>query len=172
MRTAGALLVEVRQALGLTLGEVAQRSGTSAPTLSNYERGRKEPRLTTLARILEATGFQLRLELVPAGLDRALTRKDRRSLAMHRLVAARLVTEPDAVRSTANRNLATLRQADTERRAAGYLDEWVHLLDGPTDALVETLTSERQSARDLRQVSPFAGVLSTAERLRIIEAVR
>lgn len=172
MRTAGELLAEVRQSLGLTLSDVAQRAATSAPTLSNYERAHKEPRVTTLARIFEATGYRLRLEAVPVGFDRALTRKDRRSLAMHRLVASKLVTEPDAVRSAASRNLATLRQADTERRAAGYLDEWVHLLDGPPDALVETLTSERQSARDLRQVSPFAGVLSTTERLRIIEAVR
>ena len=65
-----------------------------------------------------------------------------------------------------------MRRADTDGRAASYLDEWAHLLDGPTDTLVETLTSERQSARDLRQVSPFAGVLSQDERLRIIDAVR
>ncbi len=172
MRDIGELLAEVRHAQGTSLSDLAERSGTSAPTLSNYERGRKEPRLATLARILESTGQSLRLVIVPRGLDRPLTTKDRRSLAMHRSVASRLLAEPDEVRSKAQRNLLALRQADADGRAAAYLDEWAHLLDGPTDTLVETLTSERQSARDLRQVSPFAGVLSQDERLRIIDAVR
>ena len=172
MRDIGELLAEVRHAQGTSLSDLAERSGTSAPTLSNYERGRKEPRLATLARILESTGQSLRLVIVPRGLDRPLTTKDRRSLAMHRSVASRLLAEPDEVRSKAQQNLLALRRADVDGRAAAYLDEWAHLLDGPTDTLVETLTSERQSARDLRQVSPFAGVLSQHERLRIIHAVR
>lgn len=172
MRDVGELLAEVRHAQGTSLSQLAERSGTSAPTLSNYEHGRKEPRLTTLARILESTGQSLRLEVVPRDLDRPLTVKDRRSLAMHRLVASRLLDTEDEVRAKAERNLRTLRRADADGRAASYLDEWAHLLDGPTDTLVETLTSGRQSARDLRQVSPFAGVLTQDERQRIIKAIR
>lgn len=172
MRTSGELLVEVRHALGWTLHDLAQRSSTSAPTLSNYEHHRKEPRVSTTDRILEVCGYRLRLEVVPLELDRATTRKDRRSLAMHRIVARKLIDDPEMVRSAAHRNLRTLRQADADERASDYLDEWARLLDAPIDALVETLVSERQSARDLRQVSPFAGVLTPAERQRIIAAVR
>lgn len=91
---------------------------------------------------------------------------------MHRLVAARLLEAPESMRALADRNLAKLREVDAGGHAAVYLDEWDRLLSGPSDALVETLTSERQSARDLRQVSPFAGALSPAERQRIIETVR
>ncbi len=171
MKRLSEILAEVRQASGLTLAELGARSGTSAPTLSNYERGRKEPRLATAQRILEAAGYRLRLEVVPAGIDRPLTRKDRRSLAMHRLVAAKLLTDPNTVRSTARRNLATLRKADADDHARPYIDEWKRLLDGPTDVVVDVLTSEAQTARDLRQVSPFAGVLADDERRRILRAV-
>jgi transcriptional regulator with XRE-family HTH domain len=172
VRDLSELLTEVRQSVGLTLAELGQRSGTSAPTLSNYERGRKEPRFATVARILESSGHRLRLEAVPIGLDRPLTRKDRRSMAMHRLVAAKLLADPEAVRMKAGRNLSTLREANADGHATAYLEEWARLLDGPADALIDTLTSERQSARDLRQVSPFAGTLSEEERRRIIRSVR
>lgn len=172
MRDIAELLAEVRMSLGLTLTELGDRSGTSAPTLSNYERGRKEPRFSTAVRILESTGYRLRLEAVPVDVDRPLTRKDRRSLAMHRLVASKLLADPDSVRSRAWRNLETLGEANADGRASAYLQAWHRLLDGPTDALIDTLTSERQSARDLRQVSPFAGTLTEQERRRIIASIR
>jgi len=172
MRNVGELLAEVRQSLGLTLAELGHLSGTSAPTLSNYERGTKEPRLTTAARILESAGYRLRLAAVPIEIDRPLTRKDRRSLAMHRLVASKLLSNPDVVRAKARQNLETLGRADADGHASAYVEAWDRLLDGPLDALIDTLTSERQSARDLRQVSPFAGTLADHERRRIIARVR
>lgn len=53
-----------RLAAGLTQAELAARAGTSQATLSAYERGRKEPSLATLDRLLRATGR--RLSTVPA----------------------------------------------------------------------------------------------------------
>lgn len=172
MRDIGELLAEVRLSSGLTLAELGDRASTSAPALSNYERGRKEPRFATAVRILESAGYRLRLEAVPIGIERPLTRKDRRSLAMHRLVASKLLADPGSVRSRARQNLATLWTADADGHASAYLEAWTRLLDGPADALIDTLTNERQSARDLRQVSPFAGTLTDAERRRIIASIR
>lgn len=48
-----------RQAAGLSQVELAERAGTSSPTLSAYEHGRKSPTLRTAERILAVAGFDL-----------------------------------------------------------------------------------------------------------------
>jgi transcriptional regulator with XRE-family HTH domain len=53
------LIAAVRRESGLSQEELARRSGTSRPTLSAYERGRKSPSLTTVQRIVRAAGFTL-----------------------------------------------------------------------------------------------------------------
>jgi transcriptional regulator with XRE-family HTH domain len=55
----GHLLRDARLAAGLTQAELAERAGTSQATLSAYERGRKVPSVSTLARLLAATGRRL-----------------------------------------------------------------------------------------------------------------
>lgn len=61
-----ALIVEARHRGGLTQGELAQRSGTSQATLSRYESGDAVPTISTLERIIAATGATLTLAAVPA----------------------------------------------------------------------------------------------------------
>ncbi len=67
------LIRRARDSAGLPQGELAMRAGTSRPTLSAYEHGRKAPSLPTAARIVGAAGFDLaltpRVEFVerPAG---------------------------------------------------------------------------------------------------------
>ncbi|WP_405061674.1 helix-turn-helix domain-containing protein [Kribbella sp. NBC_01505] len=53
------LLLRARKAAGLRQAELACRAGTSRPTLSAYEHGRKSPTLETAARLLAETGFEL-----------------------------------------------------------------------------------------------------------------
>ncbi len=53
------ILVQARQAAGLSQAALAAAAGTSRPTLSAYEHGRKSPTLETAARILAAAGFGL-----------------------------------------------------------------------------------------------------------------
>ena len=53
------LLERARQDSGLTQDEVARRAGTSRPTLSAYEHGRKSPTLETAGRVLGAMGHEL-----------------------------------------------------------------------------------------------------------------
>ncbi len=56
------LLEGVRRRAGLSQEELAARAGTSRPTLSAYERGRKSPTLVTVTRLLEGAGFELAAE--------------------------------------------------------------------------------------------------------------
>lgn len=50
---------QARAAAALSQAALAERSGTSRPTLSAYEHGRKSPKLDTAQRILRAAGFDL-----------------------------------------------------------------------------------------------------------------
>ncbi len=56
---ASILLSTVREAAGLSKADLAERAGTSRPTLSAYEHGRVSPTLDTLERILAAAGYRL-----------------------------------------------------------------------------------------------------------------
>lgn len=84
------VLVEARELAGLSQLVLAKRAGTSRPTLSAYEHGRKSPTLATAARIVREAGFELalepRIEFVEAAADRGRpimvpTRLPRLSLA-------------------------------------------------------------------------------------------
>lgn len=57
--TAGRRLRDHRESLRLTLAEVSARSGVTIAQLSRIENGLADPRLTTLWRILDATGATL-----------------------------------------------------------------------------------------------------------------
>jgi DNA-binding XRE family transcriptional regulator len=59
MMNAAELLERVRVSSGLTQEELARRAGTSRPTLSAYEHGRKSPTVATFARLLSRAGWEL-----------------------------------------------------------------------------------------------------------------
>ena len=159
----------MRRAAGLSQRALAQRGGTSAPTIAAYEAGDKEPRLTTLDRLAGAAGFRLRIELAPAAaVD--LQRTDRRSLALHASVFDHLLRDPESVRKTARRNLRVMAAANPD--ATPWLEEWTLLLDGPLHELAAVLISTDEQACGLRRSSPFAGVLSHEERLEVLRSIR
>jgi transcriptional regulator with XRE-family HTH domain len=58
-RMSAELLERVRQQAGLSQEELAARAGTSRPTVSAYEHGRKSPTLRTVERLLDGAGFEL-----------------------------------------------------------------------------------------------------------------
>jgi transcriptional regulator with XRE-family HTH domain len=68
------LLRLARKTAGLSQTDLAQRAGTSRPTLSAYEHGRKSPTLDTARRILDEAGFELaispRVEFEEVAVDR------------------------------------------------------------------------------------------------------
>lgn len=61
---AGRLLREARHAAGLTQAELARRAGVTQSVISAYESGRREPALSTLTRLVEATGAGLQLQVL------------------------------------------------------------------------------------------------------------
>lgn len=69
------LLVRAREAAGLSQSALARAAGTSRPTLSAYEHGRKSPTLETASRVVGEAGFELALtpkvEFVEVAADRS-----------------------------------------------------------------------------------------------------
>jgi hypothetical protein len=91
-----------------------------------------------------------------------------RSLALHCLIARRIAARP-ALLQVARRNLAAWR-ARYGGIAPRALDEWRSILERPWPEIAALITDPGEPAARLRQSSPFAGVLTAAERRRVYEA--
>lgn len=102
----------------------------------------------------------------------AMTREQERSLWLHRVVAGRLAVDPDGVVAKARANVEVMRDAHRGTSAAPGVELWAGLLDGPLDDLADLVTARSPRAVELRQNSPFAGVLSAADRAAALAAFR
>jgi hypothetical protein len=94
-------------------------------------------------------------------------RFDARSLALHRRVAEKLEAEPELL-AIARENLR--RWQATESPPSSIWTEWQRILDAPLDAVLRLLTERSERAAQLRQSSPFPGILSDIERQDIYES--
>jgi XRE family transcriptional regulator, regulator of sulfur utilization len=78
--TLGARVRALREAMGLSLRDLAERSGVSAPMLSQVERGETSPTLQVASRIAEGLGLRLSqlLRLDEDGAVTVVRRSERR----------------------------------------------------------------------------------------------
>lgn len=113
---------------------------------------------------------RLRRVDVDAVLRPALTRDQAKALWLHRGVAGKLVADPDKVLAKAAVNLQRLRRVHPDGMAAAWLDRWTAVLNRGAEAVLDVLTSPNADAVELRQNSPFAGVLDEAERRAVLNA--
>lgn len=150
-------VVSLRAARRLTQRQLADAAGTSQPTIAAYESGAKSPTFRTLERMASAVGCEVHATYVPP-----MTSEERRSLELHRAIASKIVDDADAARERAHGNIETMWASNPG--AGPLLGEWQRLLDLPTDDLVDVLIDPRPRARELRHVTPFAGVLTPSER--------
>jgi hypothetical protein len=93
-----------------------------------------------------------------------------RSLALHCQIARRISADP-ALLKIPRDNLRRWKAACTGP-APRYLSEWSAILLKPWPVVASFITGFSDRAIRLRQSSPFAGILSPAERDRIYEAFR
>jgi len=159
----GDLITRRRRELGLTQGQLAGLAATSRERINTYEREQVSPQADTLERVLAAMQFEL--TAVPV-----LTFEERRSLAISTAVAAKLRDNPAAVLAKASENIEKMRSiGPSEQR---WVDVWESLVALGAVHVEALLTSTDQFARDLRQSSPFAGVLTEEERRQALNTLR
>lgn len=98
-----------------------------------------------------------------------LTREQRRSLWLSYGIAGKVVANPDETRQIALDNLERMR-GKARGQAVSWLDEWQRLINGPVLNLLTAMTSRSPYGRELRQNTPFGGVLSDEERVTVLDA--
>jgi excisionase family DNA binding protein len=146
----------------LTTGEAAALLGVSRQHVVNLiDRGDlPATRIGTHRRVRRGD-----ILAVP-GASRRSTRDQERSLWLGIAVAGQIVRDP-------SRTLAAARERLTEAHSPNrWTTEWVKLLEGPVVGVLRALTSDTVHARELRQNSPFAGVLSAQQRQQVLDAFR
>jgi hypothetical protein len=94
-----------------------------------------------------------------------------RVLAEHSAIAERLRLNAAAVLDYALRNVDRWSREFTPDHRPGWLVEWGRLLTGPMDALIAALTDDTDAGAQLRETSPFVGLLTFQERLEILHRV-
>jgi len=92
----------------------------------------------------------------------SLTREPRRSLYLHTAIAQALRHRPTEVYEIARENIDKMRSVNPQ--AWRLLDEWERILKGTTSEIVASMLAPSEHGQDLRQVSPFAGVLTADQR--------
>ncbi|MHB1090294.1 MAG: helix-turn-helix domain-containing protein [Ilumatobacteraceae bacterium] len=98
-----------------------------------------------------------------------LTRDQERSLWIAYAVAGHIVQNSSTALGLARNNLKVMRQS-SRGQARIWLDEWEKLVDGPVEDLLAMLTSRSPKARELRQNSPFSGLLTEEQRNQVLDA--
>jgi excisionase family DNA binding protein len=148
----------------LTTGEVALLLGSSRQHVVDLCEG------GALAFVRVGTHRRIRHDDVDRLLRGQLNRDQQKALWLHQAVAGRLVHDPQAVLTKARQNIQRMRRTHRIGMAVEWIQTWEQTIDDGVDAVLDTLTSTSPRAVELRQNSPFAGVLSETERRAILDA--
>ena len=138
---AATLIRSARQRAGLTQAELATRAHTSAPTVSAYEHGTKQPRSDVLLRLLRTAGLEP--VLVPTSTGNA------RYVDLYCDELATHIRQDPGVLDLARGELDRMRPSTNVRA-------WRSLLAAGPSAVTAVLTSRDPDARGLKADNPFA----------------
>lgn len=92
-----------------------------------------------------------------------------RSLALHHEVARRIREHPELLDGIRARVAAWLGDGSVARP---YARAWWEILAGDLERILEAIVDPSERGRDLRQCTPFAGIVDPRTRWRILDALR
>lgn len=155
----------IRAIAGMTQRQLADAAETSQPTVAAYEAGAKSPTWRTVERMASSVG----LACFPL-VSTPLTRDQERSIALHAAISKELRVRRGEVIEIAMHNISRMRSVNPD--ASPLLDEWERILEGTTNQIIARMLDPSEHGRDLRQVTPFARVLSPAQRDAVYRSFR
>ena len=124
---------------------------------------------------MAGTHRRIRLDAVNALRDRPsgsrggpMTRDQVRSLWLHRAAAGKVAADPTG--SLTKGRASVERQLAAGADGAVWLRRWLDLITRGPEAVMRVMTSTDPEARELRQNSPWLGLLSHAEREKIVRS--
>lgn len=91
---------------------------------------------------------------------------------MHLAVGLKLSDDSENIRAIGRRNLEAMRRTQRSELAEKWLRRWEEILNLPDEELTEAILANDEFTADIRQVTPFAGVLDDNERLAAIRKAR
>jgi excisionase family DNA binding protein len=109
---------------------------------------------------------------VLALINKSLTRDQEQSCWLHGAIVGHLVTEPGVVLSRARENLERFSGVHKGTMTEHWLDLWRRTLDSGLDRVLTVLVSDDPQAIELRQNSPFSGILPDEERSKVLASFR
>lgn len=147
----------------LTTGDVARRLGVSRQQVVNMC-GRGE-----IAHVMVGKHRRIPVREVNRILGSQLTREQEKSLWLHRALMTPLLMAPQEVIDRAFENITRWKSVHrSDGMTARYLNDWEHILGSGLDVVMETIVSPSPEACELRQNTPFAGVLDDTTRMQVL----
>jgi excisionase family DNA binding protein len=155
----------------MTTGQVADLLGVTVQHVINLcARGQLPYTLVgTHRRIRREDAIALRGR-VAASNGGPLTRDQVRSLWLHRAAAAHIAAAPAESLTYARAEIKRLLSLHLDGEP--WLRQWLAIIDRGPEETMRILCSPDPLSRELRQNSPFLGLLSEEERLKILAAAR
>jgi transcriptional regulator with XRE-family HTH domain len=172
MEQFGRTLAAAMERAGVSQAELARLTGVAQGRISEYTRGRTGLSADMFAYLLSPLGFKPHVEITLE--TPAMNRSDRRSWYLHRAVARKIV--PDTLRE-----IGPLVQLNITRQREGVRGEphltnlarWEALFRvGDVKEIRRLLLDPGEAGRAMRDVTPFAGVLTETERLAALQEAR
>lgn len=102
-----------------------------------------------------------------------LTHAQEKSLWLHQAVLGALMANPDEVLKTAKDNITRWKKAHRpDGMSVRYLEQWERAIDRGVHDVVRIMVGTDERSSELRQNSPFAGVLSERQRTRVLQSFK
>jgi hypothetical protein len=94
---------------------------------------------------------------------------EERSVGYHRVIAERLLSQPEILEKARHRVQEWLESGD---KSPFYARKWAEVLAGDASSIAAFLVARSELADELRQSTPFAGALRPLERWTIWRETR
>ncbi|MFI5719679.1 helix-turn-helix domain-containing protein [Nocardia sp. NPDC051750] len=168
MFSRSAILQEAMVDTGTSQSELSRVSGVRQSSISQFLSDRTNLSDEQLDRLLSCMGY--RLEVVRRSVAAELTRSEERSWLLHRRLSRHLTRSSlESWRPQVERNLRRLREGVTGQPHLRNLDRWSSLIArSDLPHLHRALTGLDRESIEMREVSPFGGILAQDERAAVL----
>ncbi|QLQ11984.1 MAG: helix-turn-helix transcriptional regulator [Nocardioidaceae bacterium] len=151
---------------------LSRLSGVHQPSISGFLSGRVDMSDEMLDRLLSCMGYQL--EVIRRPVRPLMTRSVERSWRLHRQLSTHLSSE--TLRNWRPTILSNIKRLKGDVRGQPHtrnLDRWRKLIrDGDVSGLRRVMTGLDTDSIEMREVTPFSGLLPDDERLEVLRQMR
>jgi len=166
------ILRQVMSETGTTQVMLARTSGVHQPSISHFLSGKVEFSDEQLDRLLTCMGRRLLVKREPVVPD--LTHSEWRSWMLHRRLSAKLTKgRLNQWLPTIVNNLERLRSGVRGRTHLANVDKWNGMIRSQDLAgMRRAMNGLDRASIELREVTPFSGLLPEAERLEVLQELK